>query len=274
MTLPRPRTLAGAVGLQMVLAEPDKAAVVVDFDGTLAAIVQRPEDARPVSGALDALSALCAKVAACAVVTGRAAGDAVSVGGLDAVRGLRVLGHYGVQEWFDGRLDSPEPSPDIDAVRPLLVDLVAAAPDGVHLEDKVHSLVVHTRPAGDPVSALDQLTGQVRGIAAEHGLEVVPGRLVVEVRPPGADKGFAVRRLVEEAGATVVLYVGDDLGDLPAYDAVDGLREQGVVGLTVASVGADAPSELAARADLVLDGPEAVVAFLADLAAALAAASP
>ena len=253
----------------MVLAEPEKAAVAVDFDGTLALIVQRPEDARPVPGALDALGALCGTVAACAVVTGRAADDAVSVGGLDAVRGLRVLGHYGLQEWFDGRLDSPAPSPDIEAVRPRLADVVAKAPEGVHVEDKLHSLVVHARPAADPVAALEQVTDQVRSIAEEHGLEVVPGRLVVEVRPPGIDKGLAVRRLVEEAGATAVVYVGDDLGDLPAYDAVDGLRETGVVGLTVASFGGDAPTELAERADVVLDGPEAVVAFLADLAAAL-----
>ena len=269
MTLPRPRTLAGAVGLQVVLAEPGNTAVAVDFDGTLAAIVQRPQDARPAPGALDALRALCGSVGACAVVTGRAASDAVAVGGLDAVPRLRVLGHYGLEEWSDGHLDSPAPSPGVDAARPLLADLVAAAAEGVHLEDKGHSLVVHTRPAADPAAALEQLTGKVRAIADEHGLEVVPGRLVVEVRPPGVDKGLAVRRLVEEAGATAVVYVGDDLGDLPAYDAVDALREQGVVGLTVASVGGDAPPELAARADLVLDGPPAVVAFLTELAAAL-----
>ena len=253
----------------MVLAEPDKSAVLVDFDGTLAAIVERPEDARPAPGAVEALRALCDRVAACAVVTGRAAEDAVALGGLDAVQGLRVLGHYGLQEWFGGRLDSPPPSADVDAARPLLTELVAAAPAGVHLEDKVHSLVVHTRPAADPVAALEQVSERVRRIADEHRLEVVPGRLVVEVRPPGVDKGFAVRRLIEEAGATAVVYAGDDLGDLPAYDAVDALREEGVVGLTIASVSADAPPELAARADLVLDGPEAVAAFLADLAAAL-----
>ena len=78
-----------------------------------------------------------------------------------------------------------------------------------------------------------------------------------------------VRRLLSEAGAHVVAYLGDDLGDLPAFDAVDALRAEGGGGLTVASAGADAARELADRADLVLDGPDAVVAFLRDLVAAL-----
>jgi len=146
--------------------------------------------------------------------------------------------------------------------------VVASAADGVHLEDKEHSLVVHTRPAADPGAALQSLTPAVTEIAQRLGLETVPGRFVVEVRPPGTDKGLAVRRLVEEAGAHVAAYVGDDLGDLAAFDAVDAMRADGLGGLTVASVSPDAPPQLAQRADLVLDGPDAVVAFLRDLAAA------
>ena len=269
MILPRPRTLAGAVGLQVLLADPTDAVVAVDFDGTLAPIVERPDDARPATGAVEALSELRGLVAACAVVTGRAAEEAVRLGGLDAVPGLVVFGHYGLQRWADGRLDSPAPVPAVAQARVLLDALVAAAPDGVHLEDKEHSLVVHTRPSADPAAALAAITPQVEAVAARLGLESVPGRFVVEVRPPGTDKGLAVRRLVEEAGAHVAVYIGDDLGDLAAFDAIDAMRVEGAGGLTVASVGADAPAQLAQRADLTLDGPDAVVAFLRDLAAAL-----
>jgi trehalose 6-phosphate phosphatase len=137
-----------------------------------------------------------------------------------------VLGHYGLQRWSGGRLDSPPASPAIDQARRALADVVAGAPEGVHLEDKEHSLVVHTRPAADPAAALAGLHPQVAQIAASLGLEVVPGRFVVEVRPPGVDKGLAVRRLVEQLDARVALYVGDDLGDLPAYDAVESLRRR------------------------------------------------
>src|SRR4051794_38665780 len=269
MTLPRPRTLAGAVGLKVMLADPSDAVLAVDFDGTLAPIVERPEDARPAAGAVEAQTALCGRLGACAVVSGRAAEDVVRLGGLDAAPGLVVYGHYGLQRWADGRMESPEPAAEIAQARVLLQALVAAAPDGVHLEDKTHSLVVHTRPAADPAEALAAISPQVEAVAAKLALEAVPGRYVVEVRPPGTDKGLAVRRLLAEAGAHVAGYVGDDLGDLPAFDAVDALRAEGGGGLTVASAGADAPPALAARADLVLDGPDAVVAFLRDLAAAL-----
>jgi len=254
----------------VLLADPADAVVAVDFDGTLAPIVARPEDARPALSAIDALSELGGIVSGCAVVSGRAAEEAVRIGGLDAVPGLVVYGHYGLQRWADGKLESPPPSPEIAKARVLLQAVVASAADGVHLEDKEHSLVVHTRPAADPSAALQSLTPAVTDIAQRLGLETVPGRFVVEVRPPGTDKGLAVRRLVEEAGAHVAAYVGDDLGDLAAFDAVDAMRADGFGGLTVASVSPDAPPQLAQRADLVLDGPDAVVAFLRDLAAAAA----
>jgi trehalose 6-phosphate phosphatase len=110
-------------------------------------------------------------------------------------------------------------------------------------------------------------------LAVACGLEAVPGRYVLELRPPGVDKGAALRRLVDEVGAHVVIYLGDDLGDLPAYDAVDALTASGrVAGLTVATgdpADGDAPEQLAARAGLTLAGPTAVVAWLAGLAAML-----
>ncbi|NDZ79024.1 trehalose-phosphatase, partial [Streptomyces sp. SID10853] len=114
------------------------------------------------------------------------------------------------------------------------------------------------------------LRAPLAALAARHGLIVEPGRMVLELRPPGVDKGVALTAYVRESGAGAVLYAGDDLGDLPAYDAVDALRAQGVPGLLVCSGGDEVP-ELAARADLVVPGPGAVVALLAALADAVTA---
>lgn len=267
--LPEPTTAAGRAGLAAVIADPARALVAVDFDGTLAPIVARPEDARPAPGAVEALAALADRVGCVAIVSGRAAADAIRLGGLGRVPRLHVLGHYGLERWYGGGLDSPDPHPQLGRARAELARLVAAAPDGVHVEDKGHSLVVHTRPAADPAAALAGLTDGVRALAAATGLEVVPGRMVLELRPPGVDKGGAVRALAIERAAAAVVYVGDDLGDLPAFDTVASLRAAGTPGVTVASVDPgldDAPRELAARADLVLAGPAAVGGFLLDLA--------
>jgi trehalose 6-phosphate phosphatase len=271
MVLPDPASAAGRSGLAAVLAEPARAVVAVDFDGTLAPIVDRPQDARPHDGAVDVLAALAGAVGVCAVVSGRGALDVVRLGGLDAVPGLRVLGHYGLESWTGGVLEAPEPVAGVAAARSALPELLAGAAPGVHVEDKRHSLVVHTRPAADPAGALATLREPLEALAASSGLEAVPGRHVLELRPPGVDKGLAVRRLAEGHGA--VVYVGDDLGDLPAYDEVERLRAAGTPGLTVASVsGDDSPREVADRADLVLAGPAAVVAFLAALASSIGTA--
>jgi trehalose 6-phosphate phosphatase len=272
VVLREPTTEAGRRGLAAVLADPARAVVAVDFDGTLAPIVTRPEDARPAPGALDALAALSDRVGAVAVVTGRGALDVIQLGSLDSIARLHVLGHYGLEEWRDGELTSPDPDPGVEEVRRRLPDVLATAPDGVHVEDKHHSLVVHTRPAADPAAALAELTPALELLADETGLETVPGRYVVELRPRGVDKGHAIHRVASERSAGAVVYIGDDLGDLAAFDAVAALRADGVPGLTVASVDPaldDAPRDLAARADLVLDGPADVVAWLTGLAAAV-----
>ena len=97
MPLTEPATAEGRLGLAALLAEPARSVVAVDFDGTLAPIVERPEDARPAAGAVEALVALAGSVGRLAVVTGRGAEDVVRLGGLDRVDGLRVLGHYGLE---------------------------------------------------------------------------------------------------------------------------------------------------------------------------------
>jgi trehalose 6-phosphate phosphatase len=268
VTLPQPRTAAGRSGLAALLAEPAKALVAVDFDGTLAPIVTNPEDARATAGATDALRALVARIGTVAVITGRPAMMAVELLGAAHARGLRVLGHYGMEQWYDGELHSPDPVPQIDDVRRRLPSLLIGAPAGVQVEDKGHSLVVHTRPAADPAATLAELEPRLTALAAELGLEAVPGRYVIELRPRGVDKGSALTALARERDAHAVVFIGDDLGDLTAFDAVESLRAEGVLGLTIASVDPaqdDAPETLAARADLVLAGPSAVVQFLTAL---------
>src|SRR3954451_8821878 len=270
--LTEPTTAAGERGLAAVLAEPARAVIAVDFDGTLAPIVERPEDARPAPGAVEALTALAATVGRCAVVTGRGAQDVVALGSLSRVARLHVLGHYGLEEWVAGVLTSPDPVPGVEEARRRLPTVLADAPVGVHVEDKRHSLVVHTRPASDPAGALTALAPRLEQLARDTGLETVPGRFVVELRPPGVDKGGALQRLVTSYDARAVVYIGDDLGDLAAFDMVEMLRAETVPGLTVASVDpdlGDSPPELADGVALVLAGPSAVVAWLSALAAAI-----
>jgi trehalose 6-phosphate phosphatase len=270
--LPEPATAAGTEGLAALLARPDKAVVVLDFDGTLADIVPDPEQARAHPRAVPALAALAPRVASVAILTGRPAGVAVRYGGFAGVPGLDhlvVLGHYGAERWdaVTGTVNTPDPHPGVAAARaelPGFLDRFGAW-RGTWIEEKGQAVAVHTRRAGDPQAAFEALRAPLAELAARHGLMLEPGRLVLELRPPGVDKGVALTAYVHETGAETVVYAGDDLGDLAAFAAVDQLRAEGHPGLLICSGGTDVP-EVASRADLVLPGPGAVADFLASVA--------
>ncbi|MFI6355862.1 trehalose-phosphatase [Streptomyces sp. NPDC050743] len=273
--LPIPRTQPGRDGLAALLAKPSAASVGLDFDGTLAPIVADPEQARAHPEAVPALAALAPKVASVAVITGRPAAVAVRYGGFAGVPGLEhltVLGHYGAERWdaVTATVTAPPPHPGVAAARAELPGVLerAGARRGTWIEEKGRAVAVHTRRADDPQAAFEALRGPLTDLAARHGLIVEPGRLVLELRPPGMDKGVALTDHVRRTGAESVLYAGDDLGDLPAFAAVDDLRAEGVPGLLVCS-GSTEVTELAERADMVVDGPAGVVDLLRTLAAQL-----
>ncbi|AEW94808.1 MULTISPECIES: trehalose-phosphatase [Streptomycetaceae] len=280
-SLPTATTPAGKAGYEALLAEPERAVVALDFDGTLAPIVADPEQARAHPGAVPALARLAPRVGSVVVITGRPAGVAVRYGGFAGVKGLEhltVLGHYGAERWeaATGELRAPADDPGVLAVRaelPGFLDNLGAWRhtwvETAHIEHKGgRAVAVHTRRTDDPEAALESLRGPLTELATRHGLIVEPGRMVLELRPPGMDKGVALADHVRAADASAVLYGGDDLGDLAAFDAVDRLRAEGVPGVLVCS-GSSEVTALAERADLVVDGPAGMVRLLESLADAL-----
>ncbi len=271
--LPESRTEEGAAGLAAIVAEPARAVVATDYDGTLAPIVDRPEDAVAEPTAVAALAALAARVGEVAIITGRPVKDVLRLSGLSSRDGfgrLIILGQYGLERWDarSGRIEAPPPLPGVEVVRAALPDLLAAAPEGATVEDKGHALVVHVRRTADPDAALDALRDPVTALAEQNGLEVAPGRRVLELRPPGHTKDAALSGLVRERDAGSVLFAGDDVGDLPAFDAVARLRGSGVPGVTICSDSTEVGG-VRERADVVVDGPVGVAAFFTALAATI-----
>jgi trehalose 6-phosphate phosphatase len=258
------RTAAGAEGLSAIKARPDQALVAFDFDGTLSPIVDDPDSARAHPEAASALRRLAERVGTVAIITGRPAAVAVDYGGFADIDRLVVLGHYGRERWENGALETPEALPGVAEARAKLSKILQTAPEGVAIEDKGHALAVHTRRAAEPEVALERLRSIIAALAERSGLVVEPGRLVLELRPPGMDKGASLRTLVAERAATAVLYAGDDLGDLAAYDAIETLRKEGTPGVKVCS-SSDEVTALAERADLIVDGPAGVVRLVESL---------
>jgi trehalose 6-phosphate phosphatase len=255
----------------------DRAVVGLDFDGTLAPIVDDPERAHIHAEAGDVLVDLADVVAAVAVITGRPARQALDLGGLEAVgntigdhgKELYLFGQYGNERWSSTRrrIVSPRPPQGLATfLRDLPRTLRNADAADAWVEDKGLAHAVHTRRMADPDAAFRRLLGPLRDLADRNGLVLEPGRNVIEVRAPGMDKGRAVEALVEEVGAGAFLFAGDDLGDVEAFEAVAALAKEGMPTLLVCSA-SDEVSALAERADVVVHGPEGVLDLLRRLTA-------
>jgi trehalose 6-phosphate phosphatase len=243
--------------------------LTIDFDGTLAPLVDDPETSRAAPGAVTALADLAAAGVEIVVITGREALTAVRLGPLDSIQNLTVIGVYGAETWSHGKLMTRETPPSLPAIKDRLVDLVQAADadPALWVEDKRLSLVVHARRAEHPQEALAHVEQAVQSLADEVGLDVHRGRDVLELRLPGLDKGESLARLLTERDPALVLYIGDDLGDVPAFTEIRAQRSSGrrAYGIGVLSTSVE---EIRDVVDATLDTPADVVELLRALATA------
>ncbi|MCW2496082.1 trehalose-phosphatase [Jatrophihabitans sp.] len=242
--------------------------VAVDFDGTLAPLTADPQQSRPVEGAIEALVALAGLGAQVAVITGRDALTALRLGGFEQIPGVVVAGLYGAETWAGGSLVSPPEPASMQALRDRLPSALteAGADPDIWIEDKRLSLVVHARQTRDPQAALATVETVVRTLGRAVGAEVHPGRDVLELRMPGFDKAGALRGLIDARPGATVIYLGDDLGDLPAFTEIRALRASGGQGYGVGVRSSGVP-EVAAAADVMVDGAEDVVRVLRAISA-------
>jgi trehalose 6-phosphate phosphatase len=225
----------------------------VDFDGSLSRIVARPELARPVEGAREALAALVPAYRLVAVVTGRRSEE---VAGLLEVPGVSYLGLYGLEEAV----------PELMAVVAPRAEAAAAVVAEAWVEDKGVSVAVHYRQASDPRAARAVLLTALQPVATSAGLEVVEGKMVIELLPADRPrKGGAVERIAGEHALRAVLFAGDDVADLDAFAGLDRLAARGVLAVRVAVQGKDTPEPLLEAADIVVDGPDGLVDLLRQL---------
>lgn len=249
---------ARAAALLILRRDPRRTAVLLDFDGTLSPIVEDPEAAVPLAGALDVLVGLTTRFGVVAVVSGRPAsylqrhlpGD------------LGLVGLYGLERVEGGVI---QPHPDAAGWQTVVADLVAEArrdlPDGVGVEDKGLSLTLHVRPHPE----LAEVAWSWAAVAAERsGLQVRRARMSAELHPPvSADKGTVTAELI--AGMDAACFIGDDVGDLPAFTALAGFASAGGDAVRAVVTSAEVAPELLAAADVLLDGPAGVLDFLSAL---------
>jgi trehalose-phosphatase len=217
-------------------AEPGEAGLFLDFDGVLAPIVDRPEDAVPPAETRAELERLVGRYALVAVVSGRTSED---VRGRLGVEGIVCVGSHGL-----------ELEPQAERWRRGLAAFAADAPwPPEEIEVKGLAVAFHFRGHSDEAAAVRRLDA-IAEDAVCQGLMARYGRKILEVLPPvGSHKGTAVRRLLEERGLRRGLAAGDDTTDIDSFAALDGLE----VAVRVAVASPEAPSALLDAADIRVD---------------------
>ena len=256
--------------LRPLTAEPRRAALFCDIDGTLAPIVRRAEDAHVRVEVSVLLGKLARRYGCVACISGRSAAEARRLVG---VGGITYAGSHGA-ELLEPGSSRPHTAAAFRSweqrVRRFALD--RDTPElrrlRVRIEDKGAIAAFHWRGVPDEDVAQAHLE-KIASEAEAAGLNTHWGRKVLEIRPPiPIDKGQAVRTLVERAGARAALFGGDDATDLDAFKALEALQAEGRLD-AVMRVGVrsdEGPPEIVERADLVVDGVAGFRRVLAALA--------
>lgn len=255
------------------------AALITDIDGTISAIAPTPFEAVVHAEALVALERLTDLLDAVAVVSGRAPADGAAMVGL---KQLTYVGNHGLERIVRG---APWTHPVAEAARPAIAAALEEIQEGVRaagdapwliIENKGVTGTVHYRLAEDPEAAAALLNALAAVAAERHGLRVVPGRMIVELRPAlSVNKGTAIRDLVTDLGLLGVVFFGDDVTDVDGFLALRALRDEGLAAtLSVGVLAAETPEVVAQSVDLHVSGVAACAATLLEIAAQLSALPP
>ncbi|HEX5711694.1 MAG TPA: trehalose-phosphatase [Solirubrobacterales bacterium] len=251
-------------------AEPGRAAILTDVDGTLAAIVPRAEDAAVPAAARELLALLAERYGLVGCISGRRAADARRLVGLDQ---LAYAGNHGLELLLPGDTE-PRPDPSLAGREAEAAEFLAGLKPGtlsgagLRVEDKGPIQALHWRGADDEEHA-EGCAHEVANQAGHAGLEPRWGRKVLELRPVGGGgKDAAVASLLAGGELDRAVYAGDDRTDLDAFRRLRELRAEGelAAAVCVGVASAEGPPELREESDLLVDGPAGWLAILEWLA--------
>jgi trehalose 6-phosphate phosphatase len=232
-----------------------------DFDGVLSPVTDDPEASQPVAAVPGVLEQLAASVRRVAIVSARPVSFLRSR--FASLERVDLYGLYGLEVWHEGEVvTEPAALPWIPAMADLTERARAELPGAVLVEFKRLSVALHWRTAPQLAPVVERWGHEQ---AERLGLKIQGGRMVVELKPPvDQDKGMVITEGVRDAGCA--WYFGDDMSDIKAFDALRAREavDPAFFGVAVAVANPETGAEVSSAADLTLESPDAVTAFLTD----------
>ncbi len=257
------------MSLDALRADPSRTAILTDVDGTLAPIVERPEQAAVPARASELLTWLSERYGLVGCISGRQALEARRLVGVD---GIAYAGNHGFELLLPGepepRLDPAVAGREREATEFLAGLDGELAQLGLRQEDKGPIQALHWRGAADERAA-DARAHEIAAAAGRAGLEPRWGRKVLELRPVGGGgKDAAVAALLSGRDIDAAIYAGDDRTDLDACRRLRELQADGTLktAVCIGVASPEGPAELSEECDLTVDGPGGWLELLAALA--------
>ncbi len=247
-------------------------ALMTDIDGTISAVVDDPNDAVVTEGIKTSLKALTERLALVAILTGRPAKEGKRMVG---IRDALYFGNHGMERLYRGRVVTEAGGKRVASIIARLIPNLQPKlePSGVRIEDKGVGISMHYRTAQDPRAAHAVILAVLKQVGIPTELEMAGGKMVVELRPRGgSNKGFIVKRLAREYRLDGIVYLGDDLTDVEAFDSVEKLG--GSRPTASIAVLTDETPEPVRRAGYYVEGVEGTAKLLAALVPVLVSATP
>ena len=243
----------------------EKFGLFLDFDGTLSAIVNNPDQASLYGNNSDLLKEL-SEYFPIVILSGRSVESL-----LDRIKipTLQYVGNHGMEILKDNKTILPENARAyLTNIENALTTLEKQITDPkVYLENKKITISVHYRNVAEPSKTRDRLAPLVEKIAKENELAVFEGRMIFELRPPiQINKGTIFREMVKNQGLQSAMMIGDDITDTHAFIQARNLQSSNECNsFSLAVVEKETAQEVIDLADFTLSGVTGANQFLSSL---------
>jgi len=233
--------------------------LVTDVDGTISWIAPTPDEAVVSPMCRRYLTALIDKIDLVSVISGRSLNEVM---GMVGIEGLVYVGNHGLQMWSRGVPEMwPGSEQYIDTITTAVNAIKSMAnTEGLFIENKGLTASIHYRNSPNTEAARSMILAAAESLTKAYNLQVTEGRMVVEMRPNiDVNKGTALKSLIHKYSLSGVIYLGDDVTDVDAFEA---LHDSGVNGIAIGVSSNEAPPQLYDKADFVIHGVSEVERFL------------
>jgi trehalose 6-phosphate phosphatase len=229
--------------------------LITDMDGTISPIPRDFLETPVPPPVLPRLAKLATQLDLVAVISGR---KSAAIKEIINIPGIECIGHYGMEWWENNHaVLHPDAEASLSAMRAVAAELeILRSVDGIIIQDKWATISVQYNTVQRPAVAKQQILDLLEKSPHIKNLRLIYEKTSIGILPRiNIDKGTAVTRLIRQHCLMGAIYLGDDIGDLPAFRAIrQAKQDKNFDGLSILVTGSETGQSLINEVDFTLDG--------------------